>query len=224
MEHNRNNADMIQLLHRGLGELLYDGPEGTVLRQKNLGTVITDITCGEQLLQVLRRLQLPHLTQLTVKSEEAFAALRSAYGFQGSCPCAQWVYEKEAVPPVPQADIRLLTEAYLSTAADHYTLVPDSSGYLQERIAAGQLWGLFEGERLAGFIGLHSEGAMGMLEILPEFRRRGYGYALESFLIRWQLEQGWQPYCHVVQGNEASTRLQKKLGLELCSQPALWID
>lgn len=31
------------------------------------------------------------------------------------------------------------------------------------------------------------------------------------------------PYCHVVEGNEASLRLQRRLGLEFSSLPAVWI-
>lgn len=58
---------------------------------------------------------------------------------------------------------------------------------------AGQLWGLFEDGQLAAFIGVHHEGSMGILEVLPEYRRRGLAMALEGWLIRWHLERGWTP-------------------------------
>lgn len=85
------------------------------------------------------------------------------------------------------------------------------------------MWGLFEGNAIAGFIGMHPEGSMGLLEVLPEYRRRGYGYLLEAYLIRLHLQRGWTPYCHVVKGNEASLRLQKKLGFEFAEKPAIWV-
>ena len=82
------------------------------------------------------------------------------------------------------------------------------------------LWGP---PMLAGFIGTHSEGSMGMLEVFPEHRRKGYGMMLESYLIRWHLERGWTPFGHVIDGNEASIRLQQKAGMEKGDLPAIWV-
>lgn len=224
MKYNENTVDMTEMLRRGLGELLYDGPEGAVVRRNGRGTVATDITQPEALLDVLRRLDVPELRQLTVKSQAAYDALSRALGLTESCPCAQWVYSEKEAPSVPDADIRLLTADYARTAAEHYHLVEESLPYIRSRIEAGQVWGIFDGGKLAGFIGTHSEGAMGMLEIFPEFRRRGYGYTLEAYLIAWHLAQGWTPYCHVVEGNDASTRLQRRLGMKCAQLPALWIS
>ena len=64
---------------------------------------------------------------------------------------------------------------------------------------------------------------MGILEVLPEYRRRGYGLALEQFLIAWHLERGWTPFGHVIDGNEASIRLQKKAGLVCAELPTIWM-
>ena len=76
---------------------------------------------------------------------------------------------------------------------------------------------------VAGFIGTHSEGSMGMLEVLPEFRRKGYGLALEQFLIAWHLSRGWTPFGHVIDGNEPSLRLQQKAGMVCAGLPAIWL-
>lgn len=88
---------------------------------------------------------------------------------------------------------------------------------------AGQLWGLFEGGQLAAFIGMHHEGSMGILEVLPEYRRRGLAMALEGWLIRWHLERGWTPFCHVYEDNPASHALQKKLGLTPAPEQVVWL-
>lgn len=42
-----------------------------------------------------------------------------------------------------------------------------------------------------------------MLEVVPEFRRRGIAQALEAALIRLHLERGWLPYCFVAPDNGA---------------------
>ena len=80
-----------------------------------------------------------------------------------------------------------------------------------------------EGE-LAAFAGVHAEGSMGMLEVLPAYRRRGMGEALEAWLIGWMLERGRVPFCQIFDGNEASLRLQKKLGLKLASGRLYWVS
>lgn len=223
MKKTANTVDMWELLARDLGELLYDGPEGAVVRKYHRGMIASDIIDPDALLEVLRRLNLPEADQFVVKSKEAFSALEREYGFTGSCPCTQWVYLKKE-PPVPMdCDIRPLPMEYAQQAASHYHLIEKSLPYIRSRIEAGQVFGLFEEGKLAGFIGTHSEGAIGMLEVFPEYRRKGYGYALEAYIISWILQRGWTPYCHVVEGNDASVRLQQKLGMECAELPALWI-
>ena len=77
---------------------------------------------------------------------------------------------------------------------------------------------------LAGFAGIHQEGTMGLLEVLPQFRRRGLAEVLEVGLIAQQLHRGLLPYCHVRLGNTASEALQTKLGLVFDSRRTLyWI-
>ena len=64
---------------------------------------------------------------------------------------------------------------------------------------------------------------MGMLYVLPEYRRQGWGERLERALTKIVLTQGDLPYGHVVVGNEASARLQEKLGFICCSQVVTWM-
>ena len=115
---------------------------------------------------------------------------------------------------------RPLPEEDVPTAAPHYH---DSADYLRERSRAGELWGIYEEGKLAGFMGLHEEGSMGILAILPEFRRRGLASVLESWVIGQQLKQGQVPYGHVIEGNDASTALQESLGLTKAELPAIWV-
>ena len=217
-----DTADMEQALLRQHGTELYYGPKGRVILNKD-GTVMSDVQDGEALCTILQRLGLSKHTLFSLKSQEAADAVCRAYGLGDQMPCTQAVYLKSAPPEMQPCDIRRLGEEYAETLAAHYHPESDTLPYLRERIAAGQMWGLFEDGRLAGFIGMHSEGSMGLLEILPEFRRRGYGYQLEAYLIALHLQRGWTPYCHIVYGNEASLRLQEKLGLSFAKLPAIWV-
>lgn len=218
---NLNTVDFEELLRIGAGRELYRGAEGCVLIEENAdaATVMSDILDGETLLDRLRALKLPDIDLATVKSENALHALERAYGLTENHPCTQWVYCLPEPPEYPACDIRPLTPDCAQAVGEQYHHNYD---YVRERISAGKMWGLFEDGTLAGFIGVHTEGAMGMLEIYPDFRKRGYGYALEAFLIGQQMKGGATPYCHVIDGNDASIRLQKKLGLQKADLPAIW--
>ena len=115
-----------------------------------------------------------------------------------------------------------LTQEHAALAASVYH---DGDGaYIRNRIEHGALFGVFESDALAGFAGFHDDSSMGMLEILPPFRRRGYAAQLEAFLIAAALKEGRTPYCHVVDGNEASLHLQRKMGLTCTRLPAIWVN
>ncbi|MBQ6431860.1 MAG: GNAT family N-acetyltransferase [Oscillospiraceae bacterium] len=219
---NLNTVDFEELLRIGAGKELYRGADGRILleeEQDGFCVLMSDILDGKTLLERLRALQLPPFSLATVKSVDARRALEREYGFDGCNPCTQWVYCLPEPPQYPACDIRPLTADYAETAGEQYH---QNFDYVRDRIAAGKMWGLFEDGTLAGFIGVHTEGAMGMLEIYPAYRKRGYGYALEAFLIGRQMETGATPYCHVIDGNDASVRLQKKLGLQKADLPAIW--
>ena len=52
----------------------------------------------------------------------------------------------------------------------------------------------------------------------------GYAMQLEAHLITTALRDGHTPYCHVVEGNEVSLHLQRKMGLTCAELPAIWLD
>lgn len=216
-----NSANVDQLvLRKGDGCVLYSGPEGRVVRD-GAGVVISDITDGEVLVDILRRLGLESAGLFCLLGP-AVEAVAGAFGLKKGVPCTQWVYGGSEPPQVPAAEVRPITEEYLPLCAARYHPEDDQAPYLRGRMEAGRLWGLFEDGQLAAFIGMHPEDSMGILEVLPEYRRRGLAMTLEGWLIRWHLERGWTPYCHVYEDNPASHALQKKLGLTPAPDPVVW--
>ena len=139
--------------------------------------------------------------------------------------CTQCLYLKKDPPPDmdrPGVTLRPLTMEDLDFVLQHYHhpgAVPD---HIRGRIQEGMLGAELEGQ-LAGFIGVHEEGTIGLLEVLPAYRRRGLAEALEAALIRRQLERGRLPYGHVKVGNAASEALQKKLGLTFDRRVLYWL-
>ena len=215
-------VDMTESLRRGAGRLLYNGDEGSLVLSTDGTFLLSDIQDGALLCEKIRTLCPAAPKLFTVKSDDAAAALMREFSLHDSMRCTQWVYEKGEPPCPVMADIRPLTQEHAALAASVYH---DGDGaYIRNRIEHGALFGVFESDALAGFAGLHDDGSMGMLEILPPFRRRGYAAQLEAFLIAAALKEGRTPYCHVVDGNEASLHLQRKMGLTCTRLPAIWVN
>lgn len=150
--------------------------------------------------------------------------LVTTHGFQAFLDVRHGVYRKtEPVAySLPEgAQIRRLDESHLDFVVSHYHMMDDET-YLRERIDEG-MYGVFVGGELAGFIGTHDERSIGLLEILPEYRRLGLAFALEAYLINRLLEQGRIPFTQVSVDNEPSLALQRKLGMELSDATVHWL-
>ena len=217
-----DRIDMVEMLRRGEARVLYDGSEGAILLSGD-GTMLTsDIQDGALLCEKVRALCPAVPEVFTLKSDAAAETVLRTFSLHSATRCTQWSYEKDKLPFPVTADVRLLPEVYAPLAGEVYH--EGSERYIRDRIDRRALWGVFEGEMLAGFAGFHGEGSMGMLEILPPFRHRGYAMQLEALLIGIALSEGRTPYCHVIDGNEASLHLQRKMGLICADLPVIWID
>lgn len=85
----------------------------------------------------------------------------------------------------------------------------------REHIERGELFAAEYEGKLAGFMGLHSDGSMGLLQVFPEYRKLGIGRAIEIFFINFCLDRGWVPYGQVRCGNDQSFSLQEHLGMSM---------
>ncbi len=132
-------------------------------------------------------------------------------------------YGREPVPYAlpPGVKIRRLTRAHAEFVAAHYSSQADV-GYIRERIDFG-LFGAFVSGELAGFAGTHDEGSIGLLQVLPQYRRLGLAYALEAFMINRQLSLGLLPFGQVRVHNDPSLALQKKIGMTLSDKIVHWL-
>lgn len=147
--------------------------------------------------------------------------------------CNTYVYledEKEGVEELSDGSaavgafrIRRLNEGWLDVVCAHYAPLPRQA--VLHHLRAGWVFGAFdEAGELAGFIGEHDEGSIGMLEVLPAHRRRGCAQALEAFMINRHLGQGRMPYCQVEVSNDASHALQRKMGFTRLPGTQCWVE
>ena len=108
----------------------------------------------------------------------------------------------------------------LSFVCENYD---DDEEYMKSRIEYGMLGAFDEKGNCAGFVGFHGEGSMGLLTVLPEYRRRGIGIAIEAKNLNRRLSEGRIPFGHVVVGNEKSMGLQRKIGMEFSDNIVTWV-
>ena len=154
-------------------------------------------------------------------------ALTARFGLVKGMECRQAAYLGRAPLPEPQspAFIRPLDERHLPFIRAHYNIV-DSPGYLRGLLRAGGVLGAFvPGDPLpAGFIGMHAEGTIGMLQVLPQYRRRGIALALEVRMVNRFLARGKIPFAQIAVGNTASMCLQRKLGFSISDRSIFWLS
>lgn len=136
----------------------------------------------------------------------------------------QYVYEGEQ-PPEEQRDfdVRVLTEEAVPFLVEHYDHPSATVKHMTERVRDGLMLGAFRGAECMGFAGLHEEGAIGMLSVLPEYRRQGVATALLYELVRRLEAAGRIPYTHVYPTNAVSMALQEGLGFVRAPHTVTWL-
>jgi GNAT superfamily N-acetyltransferase len=217
--------DMTQPLVRGTGRILEDAPDGALVQvnTQDGGTLYTVCAADESAARrlVARIPQAP--TYVTCHEEASFPALRAAFGYDKMRPCRQVAYlgEDPLTEPELPFTLRKLTLDFLPQVQAHYDLAGED--YLTGILNRGELLGAFDGENnLAGFIGKHVEGTMGLLEVFPAYRRRGLATLLQTHLANQERERGHIPYAQVFSDNEVSLLLQRSLGFTCSAGYLYW--
>lgn len=248
------HMDMIQLIDRGNAELLYDRAGEILLKDKRSGLYFhTNLGTEErqdpaQIIKFLRENVGTTHSGFVFHQESMATRICKEMRMRITCKCHQGVWTRKEKLPITglyRADgkpmergknqglvIRQLGTKYAQTVVEHYHLV-DEPDYIMDRLKKGALYGAFYAEqdeeelspdRLLGFIGYHEEGSIGMLEVFPEYKKRGLAMALETYMLNLTLERGWIPYGQIIVGNEASMALQQKLGLCISRECLFWAE
>ena len=217
----RNNIHIIECLSRGLGEILYARGEDIVVYQRDDRICMVNAGTPEQGKELLKNC-IPKEAELFVTGQDFMKSLLEESGYHTLFSCRQFLYTERTPLPVRHKDIRRLDMDSFSYVCEHYD--KDSTSYIRDRLLAGVMYGAFADDRLAGFIGMHSEGSLGMLYVDEAQRRQGLAASLVAYAVNRMLERGWTPYGHVITGNEASMRLQEKLGFYQAKNTFWWVE
>lgn len=216
------HMDMLEGIRLGEARLLCVEQGGVLLFHKACGAVMMSAADEETARRMLA--ESPCAGLFVAHQAFYLSTVQALYPFSRTLVCRQAVYRgKKPLAPAPcAAEIRRLNGRFLPFLMEHYTHADDES-YLRERLEQGAMFGAFVQDACAGFIGTHAEGSIGMLEVLPEFRRRGIAAALETFLVNALLREDRVPFAQIVTGNAASFSLHKKLGFDFSSGTLCWL-
>jgi len=218
-------VDLIEALRRDTGTLVDALEDGLLVYEQVSGAWMMSV----QSEGAYRRLmpQIPAGCELCVGHERWYQEeLAELLGLDGSMVCHNAAWPGRTAPERGSfaGEIRFLTEEYTAWVAETYCTPENGTeeDYVRGAIKRGMLGAFVEG-RCAGFIGFHDEGSMGLLEVLPQYRRQGVGEALERSCIALALERNKIPYGQVVEGNRASLSLQRKVGMEVSDKTLFWL-
>jgi len=97
---------------------------------------------------------------------------------------------------------------YTNSKYQQYT----SPEYIVERIKKGIGLGIYEKNKLVAWILTHDDGAIGFLNVLPEYRGKGYAHELTIASIKKIRRKGEIPFVHIEEDNQKSMNLSFKMG------------
>lgn len=230
------HIDMIELINRGRARIVYHDADEILLRDIVTGIYFHTRMSGVPQMEWKLPLKLAkddRIECIVLHQREMVPLMETHFHLKEDMECLQGAYTRREKLPVrglygPDGrgengfSIRTLTEEYIPFVAEHYSEI-GTSEYVSERIRHGAVYGAFYDEKIVGFIANHEEGSIGMLYVLPEYRKRHVAMALETYCMNLAVERGEIPYGQVVLGNEASIRLQEKMGICFAKGTIVWM-
>ena len=214
--------DMLEVLRRGTAQIRRAGPDGVLLYDPPSEVWFLDAETPAALDEMLPMLD--GCVILTGHQMWYKDKLAAHFGFQTEQTCRQsaWLAPQPPVVPSFDGELRWLDRSWAVWTEEHYSHSFGGVSYMEDAIDRGMLGAFVDGQP-AGFIATHIEGSMGMLEVLPEYRRRGIGEALLLAMTASCLERGIYPYGQVWADNDPSLALQRKVGMTLSEELLFWL-
>ncbi len=214
------HMDMMEAIRRNSADLLYADIDGVLIREQNSDTymiTVNDVELGCNLINTISESNL-----FVAHQENMVELISNKFNLKGKMECFQVVYEQEHMLEVSdEISIRALDLEHIDVILEHYKKLPYSE--VKELLEKGTMFGGYKDGVLIGFIGNHLEGSIGLLEVFPDFRKRGYGTILESCMVNRMLQKGQVPFAQIEVNNKASLELQKKLGFCVSEDSVFWL-
>lgn len=229
------HIDMIELINRGRARIVYRDADELLLRDMISGiyfhTRMADVPTEWNLPQELGKDE--RIECIAIHQREMVPFMEKYFHLKTDMECMQGAYTRKEKLPVrglygPDGrgengfSIRVLSEKFIPFVTEHYSEI-GTEEYVTDRIRHGAVYGAFYDEKIVGFIADHEEGSIGMLYVLPEYRKRHVAMALETYCMNLAIERGEIPYGQIVLGNEPSISLQEKMGICFAKETIVWM-
>jgi tRNA (guanine37-N1)-methyltransferase len=217
-----HHMDMVEAVRRDEAKIIYQNLDGVLIHHRTCGAYMMSARNAEASTHLISLMEKPEI--MVVHQEFSKHQAQRKFSFTESMECFHAAYCKDSFPLlIPQTvTIKKMNGASIDLVMKHYTHIDDRE-YLEERLESGWFYGAFIDERLAGFVGVHGEGSIGMLLVLPEYRRKGIAHALLSFICNRFISQNMVPFAQIITTNTASLALFSKLGFSISQNPIWWL-
>lgn len=218
------NIDLLEPIRRGTAEIVEVLPDGVLLYETAAQMYILTCETPASAMHLIGKIESVNL--VATHQDYAVPMLIEKFGLRQTMCCYQaaWLHPQ---PPMVPSSSRIAIDLFRPEMAEKITSIYSHQigvDYIRGRIKAGELFGAYRNGELAGFIGLHAEGSMGMLEITPPYRRMGIATQLVSYLCAFQLARGRIPFSQFTQENAASRKLHERLGFAISDRPVFWLE
>ena len=213
---------MIQVIRRGTAEILEENEQGIFLRDTISNAFMLATAHPETGKEWLKKYEHLNFSLMNLFQKEIAEFASERYGLLSELECYQAVYMgTKPMSSSKRLQIRVASEDDYEVVSQYYKVLSEVE--LKHIIRRGQLLIGYDQEQMVGFVGQHLEGSMGLLEVLPQYRRNGFGQELEETMINYMMKQGLIPFCQVEVMNERSLKLQEKLGLTISKERMYWL-
>jgi len=212
---------MICPIKRGTAQIIYAADDGVCLRDYKSGAYMLSVesyAVGEQVLALLPSVGLFTFHQGFMKD-----ALKAKVRHETFIENVQAVYTANKHVIVPESiKIRPLNGSHFDIVIKNYD-IDVGDNYLHDAISEGRLFGGYVDSCLVGFVGVHSEGSVGMLKVFDRYLNKGYGTALAGHITNHQLSQGADAFAQIGEDNKASLAVFRKLGYSISAGKVYWL-
>lgn len=212
------HMDMSEALKRGQGQVVYAQGNTVLMQEKDeAGFYRLTTDSADHGLAAFAGQPAPFLVVMRGNGVEEIA---QKLEFSLDKPCCQGAYlgTEKLDWHLEGLEIGVMQAEEIPLAEKVY----EAGDYIRELAEKQQVFSARLNGAFAGFIGFHGDGSTGLLEVLPEFRRRGIGQCLEKYMVNLCLERGWTNYGHIYTDNAASFALQESLGLTVDREHVLY--
>ena len=210
-----------RVLERGSGRIITEQENALLAHDRVSGAYFLACEDREPGIMLLDRYIGSGCDLLMVSNAELGQATFERYGFSEKLECYQVAYYGEKPAIDTELSVRTADEDDLPMLIENYHML--SPKELTEIVRRKSVLLGYCRERLVGFIGEHLEGSMGLLYVFPEYRHRGFGTALQTYLIAKTMEQGFIPFGQVEKDNKDSLRIQEHLGMTISDNLIVWM-